>query len=346
MADEKVSIIIPVYNVEKYLARCLDSVINQTYLNLEIILVDDGSPDNCGAICDEYALRDDRVRVIHQENGGLSAARNSGIEWCLSNSDSKYLTFIDSDDWVHPQFVDILVNAMESSEAQVSMVGRVYTDEYSDSFKQYDGLAEPQLYNGEDLFLTREWDFNYAWGKLYRKTDFQTLRYPEGKNFEDVFTTYQILFAAKIIALQDIGLYFYFHNKEGISHSPWTPKELVVFEGMRQQLNYYAAHGFDRAYKKEHRLYLNHFAYQIVRIRSNKENLRQNKPYIKQLCSEMMRIIHESGGKYNYKNMPQCYAAAYPKLTEYRRLISAAAQRLKKDGVAAVIKRICEIIKR
>lgn len=88
MAEEKVSVIVPVYNVEKYLRRCLDSIINQTYQNLEIILVDDGSPDNCGAICDEYAAKDQRIQVIHRENGGLSAARNTGIEWSLSKSNS------------------------------------------------------------------------------------------------------------------------------------------------------------------------------------------------------------------------------------------------------------------
>lgn len=346
MAEEKVSVIVPVYNVEKYLRRCLDSIIDQTYRNLEIILVDDGSPDNCGAICDEYASKDHRVQVIHQENGGLSAARNSGIEWSLSNSNSQYLTFIDSDDWVHPQFIEILVSSINKSGAQASMVGRVYTDTYSDHFEKYNNLTNLEVYSSEDLFMSREWDFNYAWGKLYRKIDFLTLRYPEGKNYEDVFTTYQVLFSVESIALMDIGLYYYFHNKEGISHSPWNPKELVVFEGMRQQLAFYKKYGYERAYQKEHRLYLNHFAYQITRIRENKVDLIRNRAYIKKLRSEMMEIIRQSAGKYNYSNMPQCYAVAYPRLTECRRLVGAAVRTVKSEGASSMMTKIWKRIKR
>lgn len=346
MEDEKVSVIVPVYNVEKYLPRCLDSILNQTYQNLEIILVDDGSPDNCGAICDKYAKKDQRIQVIHQENRGVSAARNSGIEWSLSNSNSQYLTFIDSDDWVHPQFIEILVNSICSTGAQASMVGNIYTDTYSDCFEKYNSPAQPEIHNGEELFLIRTSDFNYPWGKLYRKVDFKTLRYPVGKIFEDVFTTYQVLFSVERIALMDIGLYFYFHNTEGISHSPWNPKELIVFEGMRQQLAFYAEHGYDQAYQKEYWLYLNHFAYQITRIRENKADLAQNKVHIKNLRAEMLRIIRQSAGKYNFSNMPQCYAAAYPKLSECHRLLKASIRTVKSEGFYGFVNKIFEVIKR
>ena len=100
-----VSVIVPVYDVEKTIRRCVDSILAQTYTDYELILVDDGSPDACGAICDEYAVKDSRVHVIHQENGGLSAARNAGIDWAFANTESQYLTFIDSDDWVHPLYL-------------------------------------------------------------------------------------------------------------------------------------------------------------------------------------------------------------------------------------------------
>ena len=125
-----VSVIVPVYKVEKYIHRCVDSILSQTFRQFELILVDDGSPDNCSTICEEYALVDDRIRVIHRENGGLSAARNSGIEWVLANSDSQWLTFIDSDDWIHPQFLEVLVHGVQLSGAQVGMVGRSYVSEF------------------------------------------------------------------------------------------------------------------------------------------------------------------------------------------------------------------------
>ena len=113
-----ITVIIPIYKVEKYLPKCLDSVLAQTYSNLEIILVDDGSPDNCGAICDEYAARDSRIRVIHKENGGLSSARNSGIDICRG----KYISFIDSDDFVSPYFIEMLYRGVHDFNCEIATV--------------------------------------------------------------------------------------------------------------------------------------------------------------------------------------------------------------------------------
>ena len=110
-----ISVIVPVYKVEEYLSRCVDSILSQTFEDFELILIDDGSPDNCGKICDEYTKKDNRVHVIHQENGGLSSARNAGIDWAFENSDSEWLTFIDSDDWVHIQYLDLLLSKFNHS---------------------------------------------------------------------------------------------------------------------------------------------------------------------------------------------------------------------------------------
>ena len=107
----QISVIVPIYKVEQYLERCVDSILNQTFTDFELVLVDDGSPDNCGAICDEYAKKNERIVVIHKENGGLSDARNAGIEWALNNSGSEWITFIDSDDWVHIDYLEYLYNS-------------------------------------------------------------------------------------------------------------------------------------------------------------------------------------------------------------------------------------------
>ena len=115
-----ISVVVPVYKVEHYLHRCVDSILNQSYSDFELILVDDGSPDNCGMICDEYAAKDARIHVIHQQNGGLSAARNTGIDWLCENSDSKWLTFIDSDDWIHKDYLKILLEQAIKSGSRVS----------------------------------------------------------------------------------------------------------------------------------------------------------------------------------------------------------------------------------
>ena len=119
----EISVIVPVYKVEKYIKRCIDSILIQTFQDFELILVDDGSPDKCSQICEKYAQRDERIVVLHRENGGLSAARNTGIDWTFLNSESKYITFIDSDDWIHPQYLDILYQAVINMKSPVSVVG-------------------------------------------------------------------------------------------------------------------------------------------------------------------------------------------------------------------------------
>lgn len=310
-----VSIIVPVYKVEKYLSRCIDSILEQTYQDFELILVDDGSPDQCGAMCDDYGKRDKRIVVLHRQNGGLSAARNTGIDWVFANSDSEWLTFIDSDDWVHPQYLERLLYAAKQSHTHVSVCCQKRATEYNgEEMELLKGRIQVEEMTAEDLLVNHEWNFNYAWGKLYRRKYFEKIRYPDGKNFEDIFTTYKVLFAEKTVAFFPDKLYFYFVNNEGISRSPWTPKELVVFDGMRQQLLFYENNGYSRALEKEKQLYVNHFAYQLERIRENRDDLASNRVYLRQLRKEMLRIIRQDPSRFGYRKMPQCYDAAYPAL--------------------------------
>lgn len=278
-----VSIIVPVYKVEKYLKRCIDSVLEQTFCDFELILVDDGSPDQCGRICETYAEKDGRIIALHRKNGGLSAARNTGLDWMFANSESSYVTFIDSDDWIHPQYLETLLRTIEKNNAGVSVAGFQRMDEYQDdTIDKLDRFPE-EVMGAEDFFINHEWNFNYAWGKLYRREYFRHVRYPEGKNFEDTFTTYKVLFAGKTVAFIDSPLYYYFYNIEGISHSLWNPSELVVMEGIREQIRFYEENGFSRALEKEKQLYINHYAYQICRIRANKLERKKNTPYLKTL---------------------------------------------------------------
>lgn len=309
-----ISIIVPVYKVEKYLKRCIDSVLEQTFCDFELILVDDGSPDQCGRICETYAEKDGRIITLHRKNGGLSAARNTGLDWMFANSESSYVTFIDSDDWIHPQYLETLLGTIEKNNAGVSVAGFQRMDEYQDdTIDKLDRFPE-EVMGAEDFFINHEWNFNYAWGKLYRREYFRHVRYPEGKNFEDTFTTYKVLFAGKTVAFIDSPLYYYFYNIEGISHSLWNPSELVVMEGIREQIRFYEENGFSRALEKEKQLYINHYAYQICRIRANKLERKKNTPYLKTLKKEMFHLIRQNPEKYGYKKMPQCYEAAYPRL--------------------------------
>ena len=234
------------------------------------------------------------------------------------------------------------MHGVRTADAEVGMVGRQYVSEFDGAYPEYDRLPELVCCSGEELFLSREWDFNYAWGKLYRKEQFATLRYPEGKNFEDVFTTYQILFSGGKIALVDEPLYFYFRNEEGISHSAWKPGELVVLEGMQQQMAFYRSNGYARAYDKEERLYIHHHAYQLVRIRENTEAWPENRAIWYQLRRKMLTLMKNSGGKYTFSTMPYCREAAYPRLHRLKQMLWRSLHAWKRYGLRGIWKRIGE----
>ena len=218
MEEELISIVVPIYNVEKYLKKCVDSIINQTYKNLEIILVDDGSPDNCGKICDEYSTKDKRIKVIHKKNGGLSDARNAGIEAATG----KYIGFVDSDDYIKEDMYENLYNDMLKYDVDISICG------YYEIFENKEKIEIPdnqnvQIYN--NLEIIRELLLNYKYGvtdhasnKLYKIGLFRNnnIRYPKGYLYEDIGTTY-LLFekANKISYNKKIG-YYYIRRKSSI----------------------------------------------------------------------------------------------------------------------------------
>ena len=173
-----ISVIVPVYKVEPYIHRCVESIFAQTFTDFELILVDDGSPDNCGSICDDYATKDNRVTVIHQDNGGLSDARNAGIDWAFANSGSEWLTFIDSDDWVHPMYLEVLYCAVKDTGCSISVCGYNETDgetPYVDEAK-----LQAEVVNTEDFYCEHNVNAVVAWGKLYKKVLFS---FPVSQSF-------------------------------------------------------------------------------------------------------------------------------------------------------------------
>lgn len=232
-----ISVIVPVYNVEKYIHRCVDSILGQTFTDFELILVDDGSPDNCGAICDEYAQKDSRVIVIHQKNGGLSAARNAGIDWAFANSDSQWLTFVDSDDWIHPRMLEMLLDAVNSCGVKISACG------YQEMQQQepYEEIKETEYKKviPNDFYVADMVNSVVAWGKLYHKSCFESIRYPVGKIHEDEFVTYKLLYAQPLVAQSQKKCYFYFQNLDGISKKTWSPARLDAIEAFGEQVCYF-----------------------------------------------------------------------------------------------------------
>ena len=230
-----ISVIVPVYKVEPYLSRCVNSILTQTYRDFELILVDDGSPDRCGEMCEDYARADSRVRVIHQENGGLSAARNTGIDWVFANSDSRWLAFVDSDDWVHPAFLQTLYSAAEQTLCKLSVCGIFRTAGEEIPGQQEDSV---QCLSADDFYCSdiEEGLAAVAWNKLYHRSLFKTLRYPIGKLHEDEFTTYRAVYQAEKVGVSTARLYAYYQNPEGIMRSEWNVHRMDVLEAFEQRM--------------------------------------------------------------------------------------------------------------
>lgn len=259
-----ISVIVPVYKVEKYIERCINSILKQTFTDFELILIDDGSPDNCGAICDHYAETDTRILVIHQENGGLSAARNTGIDWVQENSASEWITFIDSDDWVHEKYLETLYTSVKETGCYVSSVSYLQTDcklpDIEDSQLQCTVWSVDEYYQQHNLPAT------IAWGKLYAKKCFEVIRYPIGKLHEDEFTTHKVLFMFDKIAIVDAPLYAYFVNSQGITKSEWVPKRLDVIEAFEQRIEFFEERKKDSLKTHTIKIYLYVIRKQITQI--------------------------------------------------------------------------------
>lgn len=229
-----VSIIVPVYKVEPYLDRCVSSLVNQTWPGLEIILVDDGSPDRCGQMCDAWGERDPRIRVIHKKNGGLSDARNAGLEAVTG----AYVIFIDSDDWVTPDFVEVLYTAMTETGAQITECGviRTYGQEDIPSVE----ITAPREYNTEEALgqLMRDGDFHqYVWNKLYQR-ELITALFAVGKTNEDEFWTYQIFGNAKKIVKIQNPMYYYYQRPDSIMGAGYNLRRLHALEAKAQRQEY------------------------------------------------------------------------------------------------------------
>lgn len=229
--DLLISVIIPVYNVEQYLRKCVDSILCQTHRNLEIILVNDGSTDHCGAICDEYASLDSRICVIHKVNGGLSSARNAGLD--IASGD--YYSFVDSDDWLEPDALAYLLTQAEEHSAEITVCGRI--DEYEGKSVP-SAWDEPALLNKEQAILHLLTDpvmQSYAWNKLWKKSVFAGIRFPEGRNYEDVAVIHRAYERAERILCLPGAKYHYLQRSNSIVRNTSLRSRLDYWTSAKQR---------------------------------------------------------------------------------------------------------------
>ena len=219
------------YKVEAYLPRCLDSVLSQTYKNIEIILVDDGSPDRVGEIATSYAKRDSRIRYIKQENSGLSAARNTGMRIATG----EYFLFVDSDDWVSDSIVDTLVSLAINNEAKFSACGyRRVKEGYEDDINTINTIKKVRILSGKEYaeLMARPFGvFCFAWGRLMHRSLWKEVEFPVGYAFEDIFVMPRIVYDCSCVAFTEETLYFYRIRETSISHSSFSLKSLHEMDG-------------------------------------------------------------------------------------------------------------------
>ena len=234
-----ISIIVPVYKVEPYLHKCVRSIVEQTYKNLEIILVDDGSPDNCPALCDAWAAQDSRIKVIHKANGGLSDARNAG----LAIAQGDYVAFVDSDDWVSADYIGAMHRAIRSTGAEIAACDVITS--FGDSNPPISAAGAPvKCCSPEDALgdILQGRGFRaVAWNKLYKKSLLENEGYPVGKYHEDEFVTYRILAKANVLAYVDCPLYAYF-QRPGSIMSTVSPKHLDALDAYLERLTFLQKH--------------------------------------------------------------------------------------------------------
>ena len=232
-----VSIIIPVYKVEQYLRNCVESVINQTYTNWEMILVDDGSPDKCGEICNEYAVKDKRIRVIHKGNGGLSSARNAGLD---NSSEGEFVTFLDSDDFWHPEYLETLMNLQQKYHADLVQCGFIRGTE--SVFPKIDESVSIDVLDNHEIFITEKANVVMC-GKLYRTSLFDGIRMPVGLYNEDDWTAWKLYYRAKTIVVTNQSLYYYTMNPNSTMGRLSKKPDLRYINAYNERIGFFVGTG-------------------------------------------------------------------------------------------------------
>ena len=250
--NQLISVIVPVYNVEKYIGRCVKSILDQSYQKLEIILVDDGSTDQSGSLCDEWERKDERIQVIHKENGGLSDARNAGIR----NAKGEYLCFIDSDDYVEPQMIQVLYENLVASNADMSVCEFEKQQEGNEADFPCDGNHSTKEYEGEELlallyskeFLNRS-TIVVAWNKLYKRELFDGVWYPVGRLHEDEYVIHRLLYKAGKLVYTPQKFYHYMQREQSIMSSFSEKKIWDMLAAYEERISFFLQIG-KREYAK------------------------------------------------------------------------------------------------
>lgn len=277
---DKVSLIVPVYNVKNYLERCVKSIINQTEKDIEIILVDDGSTDGSSLICDELAERDNRITVFHKANGGLSSARNCGIE----RAKGKYLCFIDSDDIISPYFVEHLLTLIEKYNCDIA-VGRYefFTEKEPVFSNEEKGVEIVEGKNALDKLFGKSYvTATVAWNKLYKKELFNDIKYPEGLINEDEATAYRLFYITNRVAFSENIIYGYYMRADSITKSPFSKRNFDFLKIAWERCEFFK----EKNEEKYYYLFLKNYCWTLLEFSKKTKKILGDSKKSKELVKE------------------------------------------------------------
>lgn len=313
-----ISVIVPVYNVEPYLHKCIDSILAQTYTNLEVLLVDDGSSDNSGRICDDYALQDKRIRVIHNEHGGVSSARNAGLNGVTGD----YIGFVDSDDIINSEMYTVLYNTMQQTGTDISICRLIRFD--------LEENIEPRLDSTVHCFTSMEVLRSYfgnskrhtlavgLTNKLYKRCLFDGISFPIGLIHEDTFMTHQVLYKAKMVAEIESEMYYYRITPGSIMNAPFSERRLDMLKAVQEQIGFYEAKGLTELANLSRYFYA-HFLISLYFMTSRNGDFQSCAPNLRKEFLDNYRnfmnnptmSLHRRIGLWLFRYSPTAYTAAF-----------------------------------
>lgn len=303
--EELVSVIVPVYNVEKYLNRCIESILNQTYKNIEIILIDDGSTDNSGKMCDEYKIKDARIKVIHKENGGLSDARNVG----LSTATGDYVTFIDSDDDIKFDYVEYLYDLIKKYDVKMSICSYniVWPKKIVNIGKYYEEKKLTKLESLSRLLCEKGFGVSSC-AKMYKKDLFKNVTFPKGKLCEDNGTTYKLIDQCEFIAYGEIPKYNYYKRNDSIMNTNFKLEKLDLIELSDIMCDYLEK--YDEL-KEEIERKRFHCRSSILRQISESNNDKDYKTIIKKLMTDIKQLNIKKNKYFSFRDKMALYSLKF-----------------------------------
>lgn len=326
---DTISIIVPIYNAEKYLNRCISSIIKQTYTDLEIILVDDGSKDTSGDICDYWQKNDDRIIVVHQENSGVSAARNKGI--CQSTG--KYIMMLDSDDYMATQTVQLLYQAIIKEDAQIAICDFVEGEDDAYYFQ----INQPPISSVLEVLTAenatrRLYDSSHSalqygtpWAKLYRASLFDGIQYPVGKIFEDIYITHELLGKCDRIVVCPQKLIYYYNHSDSIMHQEFHLGKLDYLEACANRIKYYKKQGYKELPEIAYDEYLHSLVWEYSRAR----DLLANKAAMKDIHKRFKEVYRRGYSSKRYEDENPWFLALFNMNPEFVMLFWKIKAKLK-----------------